>query len=258
MNPLKEVLEQKKAALIADARAYAHKVLMQHRPYPWHDPTLYSNYMKQVAALLRVDVLVLRFDKMLEEELKTNAELVAKMGEKKRQGYALKVFMQDEGIKESTSSLVNTATNTLHVHILTQLPSPQQLLQMSTQAVGAQADFSEEDIENASMYYADWLRSYKDSKVRGLLFDERTGTVKESLYQPILNTASNYHWEIGFRRTDALHFCGFESSIPVLGADFWLKKDAISPQFEHPFFTEIHEDAIPEVVLEKLHAFFHL
>ncbi|BCZ18268.1 hypothetical protein NHP190003_15500 [Helicobacter sp. NHP19-003] len=258
MNPLREVLEQNKTTLIADARAYAHKVLMQHKPYPWHDPTLYSNYMKQVASLLQVDVLVLRFDKMLEEELKNNAELVAKMGEKKRQGYALKVFMQDEGMKEGTSSLVNTATNTLHVHILTQLPSPLRLLQMSAQAVGSNADFSDEDIENASMYYADWLRSYKDSKVRGLLFDERTQKVKESLYQPILNTANNYHWEIGFRRADALHFCGFDAPIPTLDTNFWLDKKAPSPQFAHPFFTEIHEDAIPEVVLEKLHAFFHL
>ncbi|WP_104690607.1 hypothetical protein [Helicobacter heilmannii] len=258
MNPLKEMLEQKKAVLLADARAYAHKVLMQYKPYPWHDPTLYSNYMKQVASLLRMDVLVLRFDKMLEEELKNNTELVAKMGEKKRQGYALKVFMQDEGIKEDTSSLINTATNTLHVHILTQLPSPQQILQMSAEAVGAQADLSDEDIENASMYYADWLRSYKDSKVRGVLFDERNQAVKESLYQPILNTASNYDWQIGFRHTDALRFCGFETPIPLLDTNFWLDKNAPSPQFNSPFFTEIHEDAIPEVVLEKLHVFFHL
>ncbi|WP_235852508.1 hypothetical protein [Helicobacter vulpis] len=260
MNPLQAILHDSQKRLILDARAYAHKVLMQHKPYPWHDPTLYSNYMKQVASLLKADALVLRFDKLLEEELQNNAALVAKMGEKRRSGYALKVFLADEELRAITTSLVNTATQILHVHILTQLPSPLALLEMTAKAVGASQDFEEEHIENAGVYYADWLRSYKDSKVRGLLFDARTHALSESLYQPIVNTAQSYAWLVGFRQEQALHFLGEKDSIPVLDCDFWIDQSqggacAGGACVNRVFFTEIHQNAVPEVVLEKLNEF---
>ncbi|CCF81139.1 hypothetical protein [Helicobacter bizzozeronii] len=257
LNSLKAILDDQSPAqtkIIMDARAYAHKVLMQNKPYPWHDATLYSNYMKQVHSLLQADVLVLRFDKMLEEELKNNHELVAKMGEKQRSGYALKVFMADEGLKEITSSLINTATNTLHISIMTQLPSPLSLLQMTAQAVGKDQDFDDDLIENAGIYYADWLRSYKDSKVTGLLFDERDHTLKPQHYQPITNTASNYDWVVGFRRASVLEFMGYTQPIPILDSAFWLGEKTAPPPAPL-FFTEIHQDAMPEKVLEKLHQF---
>ncbi|MFC3846981.1 hypothetical protein ACFOPX_00310 [Helicobacter baculiformis] len=262
MNPLRDLLQHSQKRLILDARAYAHKVLMQHKPYPWHDATLYSNYMKQVASLLKADALVLRFDKLLEEELQNNSALVAKMAEKSRSTYALKVFMADEELRAITSSLVNTATNTLHVHILTQLPSPLALLKMTAKAVGASQDFEDEHIENAGVYYADWLRSYKDSKVCGLLFDARAFSLSEELYQPIINTASSYGWMVGFREERALHFLGESDSIPVLDSDFWIDKSdggacAGGACVNRVFFTEIHKDAVPEVVLEKLGAFGH-
>lgn len=253
MNPLQDLLGGARPKLIVDARAYAHRVLMQHRPYPWHDATLYSNYMKQVASLLKADVLVLRFDKMLEEELANNKSLVQKMGEKKRSAYALKVFMQDEGIREVTGSLINTATNTLHVHVLTQLPSPLELLKMTARAVGESEEFEEDTLENAGVYYADWLRSYKDSKVKGLLFDERNAHLSPQVYHPITNTATNYHWVVGFRRTTELLFEGSKKPIPVLDSQFWCDREAKSPSLDGALFTEIHQDAIPEVVLEKLH-----
>ncbi|WP_120944934.1 MULTISPECIES: hypothetical protein [Helicobacter] len=260
MNPLQAILHDSQKRLILDARAYAHRVLMQHKPYPWHDPTLYSNYMKQVASLLKADALVLRFDKLLEEELQNNSALVAKMGEKKRSGYALKVFLGDETLRAITTSLINTATQILHVHILTQLPSPLTLLQMTAKAVGASQDFEDEHIENAGVYYADWLRSYKDSKVRGLLFDARPHDLNTSLYQPITNTAQNYAWLVGFRKEQSLEFLSESKSIPVLDSDFWIDQSqggacAGGACVNRVFFTEIHQDAVPEVVLEKLTEF---
>ncbi|WP_104728197.1 hypothetical protein [Helicobacter felis] len=260
MNPLHTLLKDSQKRLIVDARAYAHKVLMQHKPYPWHDPTLYSNYMKQVASLLRADVLVLRFDKLLEEELKNNTSLVAKMKEKTRSGYALKVFMADEELRTITSSLINTATNILHVHVLTQLPSPLDLLKMTARAVGASEEFEEDQIENAGIYYADWLRSYKDSKVCGLLFDARDHAFNLELYKPITNTAEGYGWVVGFRELEALHFVGEKALIPVLDSDFWIDASAGGACaggacVNRVFFTEIHQDAVPEAVLEKLKEF---
>ncbi|WP_264828517.1 hypothetical protein [Helicobacter suis] len=53
------------------------------------------------------------------------------------------------------------------MHILTQLPNPLELLKMTAKAVGASEEFENETIENAAVYCADWLRSYKDSKVSG-------------------------------------------------------------------------------------------
>ncbi|STP12400.1 Uncharacterised protein [Helicobacter mustelae] len=259
LNPLKQILEHpNEKKFFVDAKAYAHKVLMQDKPYPWYDPMLYSNYIKQVASLLKADVLVLRFDNLFEEELNTNKELIEKMSEKTRRGYALKIFLSDERVRDVASALINTVTNIMHVHVLTQLPSPLQLLKLTAKAAGQDdGHFEDNEIENSSVYYADWLRSYKDSKVKGLLFDERSTSLNIEHYMPVKNTADGYDWVIGFRRDAELAFDGFEYGIPVIPSDFWVQEanPGLESYKNKIVFSEIHRDAVPEKVLEKLTLF---
>jgi hypothetical protein len=53
---------------------------------------------------------------------------------------------------------------------------------------------SEDDVESASMYVTDWLRSFAESSIDGLLLEEERGDGQASAqalatYQPVINAA---------------------------------------------------------------------
>lgn len=255
-NKLNELLinkqENRSVQLIMNAEDYAQRVLLQNKPIPWHDATAYANYFGQGVALLKPQATVIPLDKMIMQELAENKKLIVVMGEKQRLGYALKTFMGNEEFKAATGALVLSTVKTQHIPVLLQLPSPLQMMYLTTQAVrpNDEFEFDDNDAENAAMYFADWLRIFKDAPIAGLIFDERKGRIDQEAYRPIINTAEHYGWSVGMRQDDCvIEFCNPKSSILILDTNYWLSGEA-DVEIQGTLFTEIARDAVPEQVLE--------
>lgn len=255
-DKLKSILKgagsgDKKCELIMNAEDYAQRVLLQGKPIPWFDATAYANHLNQTVALLKPQVAVISLDKMIKQELDTNQQLITAMSEKKRKGYALKIFMSNEVFKAAVSTLVTSTVLRQHIPIVIQLPSPLQLLYLTSSVAqpNQENEFDTDDAENAAIYFADWLRALNEAGIAGLIFDEREGEVAKDAYQPILNTAKHYQWVVGVRRDSEILFNDSHIAVPVLRPSFWIsgKSDI---KMSGAVFTEIADNAVPEQVLE--------
>lgn len=254
-NPLRNLLENNHsgtAQLMIDAENYAQKVLLQDKAIPWHEATAYANHLGQTIALLKPSVAVVRLDKMIQQELTDNQTLVGAMGAKSRSIFALKTLMGDENFKAAAGTLVTAVTKTLHLPIAVQLPSSLQMLYLTNRAAqpNSDAEFDDDQAENAAVYFADWLRAFTDADIAGLIFDERDNTVAEEAYQPIKNTAEHYRWCLGVRRDNAVVFSDPQATIAVLPDDYWTTGKG--ENINGVVFSEIAKDAVPEKVLEYL------
>lgn len=238
--------------LMIDAQNYAQTILLQGKAIPWNEPTAYANHLKQTVDLLKPQIVIVRLDMMIKQELAENKTLVSAMGEKSRSGFALKTLMGDEHFKNAVGNLVMTATKMLKIPIAVQLPSPKDILILTTKAAkpDAELDFDDDDAENAAVYFADWLRIFTSANLAGLIFDEQNGAVGEQVYQPIRNTAEHYQWCIGVRRENEVIFSQPQMTIPILPTDYW--KTGQVDNLTGTLFTEIASDAIPEKVLDYL------
>lgn len=240
--------------LIIDATAYARRVLLQDRTLPWQDATAYSNHLHQIQALLQPAVALVPLDLLIEHYLDQHPSLRESMAAQSRPGYAARVLLREENLKQKASEIVFAASKTLRQPILLQLLSPLSLLRQLNQASDFNArglEYDDDDAaETAAVYYSDWLRIFADLGVSGLLFDERSGKASAETYSPVTNAAEHYRWSVGLRSESTVQFLSPAASVPVLEPSFWAG-DA-EPPSGGVFFTEIPADAIPERVLERL------
>lgn len=240
--------------LILDSASYAQKVLLQNSAVPWGDATAYSNHLGQVQALLKSEVALIPLDRMLFTETDSNPALVEAMGARSRTGFAARTLLGDEDLKQKVQALVGTAVKTQRQPVVLHLPSPLALLRHTARAVDSDSDneFDQDDAENAAVYYADWLRTFADLNIAGIIFDERDGAVDEDAYKPIMNTAAHYQWPVGLRQDSEIRFFSAETVVPVLAPGVF-DADAVGGQdTAGVMFAEIPEDAVPEQVLARL------
>ncbi len=254
LNGLRSLLKDANdgvSKLIVDGEDYGQKVLLQEKAIPWHDATAYANHLSQLVALLKPQVAVISLDKMIIQELADNQNLSRAMGEKTRASYALKTFMSHEDFKKAVSALVASSVQTLRIPVIVQLPSPLQMLYLTTSAAQPDTDyeFNDDDAENAAIYFADWLRTFKDNKIAGLIFDERGGKVAEASYQPIRNIAEHYQWVVGMRRAKEIIFIDPKINVAVLPKTYWTSGTS-DIESSGVLFAEILQDAVPEQVLD--------
>lgn len=236
---------------IIDATDYGRHVLLQDREIPWHDATAYSNHLSQLQSLLGSDVALIRLDRMIADELQHNGELVERMGEKSRKGYAARALLTDEDFKAAVRELVNTAGQTQHKPIVLHIPSPKDVLEAADRAVDPDSshEFDDDAVEHAAVYYSDLLRSLGGLDVAGLILDERSGAIADEPLQPMLNTIQHYRWDLGRRGSDGVEFSG-DTQLPVVAADFF-NGNAQAPAGP-AVFVEVPADAVPEEVLARL------
>ena len=171
----------------------------------------------------------------------------------------LRTILADQGarekFKESTDALCESYRDK---PVVLAIPSPKQWIASAyctTKDIDA-VDISWDDAESASMYVADFLRSFSGCGISGLLIRDNTdqgpaSDAEVARYQPVLNVAEHYRWQ------SILDGCP-QNYTP---SSFTALKLSVQDWTQHPSSIEpggtccyvcIPADTIPETVLEKL------
>lgn len=258
-----------------EADAYAGR-LMAGGAVPWLDAVGFIAWQRKAQGLLKSDVVALPLATVCEAWLVANAGLKTAMAEKRRAVYPLKVLLADEALRSHLVELVSGMRAVFSGTPLALIvPSPRvSVAQAYAQAHGADAEVEvgDDEADSASMYIADFLRSFADVGVDILLLDEQglaqpLAASTLACYQTVSNVAEHYRWDLGLRAPDAgvesvegagLSFviaaapmAGIISGASVQSA-FWEGADAPAIPVGGFRFATIPEQAQPERVLERL------
>lgn len=258
-----------------DDLAYSERLLAQGRT-PWHDAAEYVAFRRKAQGLLRSDFVVLPIGAFAEHWVATHADLKAAMASKKRAIVPARTLLADEGLR---AHLVDTLRGLRAAFggasLVLAIPSPRAWVSTAyRQAFGADAEVEVggDEADACAVYVAEFLRSFGDSGVDGVLMEELAGAEPANAeelgwYQPVLNIAGHYRWDIGVRLPTAAAFSGEASGMqfviapkPVAGAanvlalgeGFWAGEAAAAAPVGAFRFATVPTDAVPEKVLERL------
>lgn len=243
--------------LLIDATAYAQRVLLQGKEPPWHEATACANHLRNVQDLLGSQVALVPLDRMMGDEIRSNPELAAAMRARSRPGFAVRTLLADAALKRAANRLVSTLSVLVRVPIVLQLPSPLTLMHATASRASPNAgsvsfEEYEEHAERASVYFADWLRTFAEAGVAGILFDERLRASAAEDYQSVMNVAQHYRWVVGTRGDTEVRFWTPSVVVPVVDWGSLVGRVARGPAADRTIFTEVPEGAVPERVLEVL------
>jgi len=260
-------------ALWLDDTAYSERLMAGGRTN-WLETAEYIAYRRKAAGLLRPDVTVLPVEFVAKAWIDAHPELKEAMGSKKRVIVPLRTLLADEDLRAKLVDLLKGLRAVFGGSPLAlALPSPRKWIALAySQAFGdgATAEFGADEVETAAVYVAEFLRSFSEANVSVVLLQEPADGAalsagELSSYQPILNLAGHYRWDVG------IHFPGpAAASLPgvaftiaaqaidgtptgiITPAAFWA--DGAAPAMPAGGFkyAEIPKDAVPEKVLERL------
>ena len=274
MAALTERLAASGHGLWLDYGAYAGR-LLANGAVPWLDVDAASGWLRKAQSLLKSDVVSLPVAAVAADWLRAHPELVGAMAVKRRNVFALKTLLADEGLRAhlATLALVLRASFAGAPLVLA-LPSPRLWVTLAhAQAhAGETAEVDADAVDGAAAYVADFLRGFAEAGLDGLLLEESGETEPASaedlqLYQAVFNVAAHYRWETGLRlplgRCAAATGLGFVlAPQAVAGARLGLRVPAAFWDGAPPpgcpdggfRFAEIPAGASPEGVLERLAA----
>ena len=203
---------------------------------------------------------LLSLDRLYDHLLQTNARLTSSLSAKTRTGYALRTLLADPETISYVTELATVFSKTQRSPIVLQLPSPMQWLTRTHHFAGTTdaATLDADDADNASMYVADWLRSFAALGLAGVLLDDRTpdGGVEPAVvgldsYSPIANVTEHYGWTLGLRRDEGITLHGAGAAGGIIRSEFWLESDHPLPAGDF-LLGEIPPAAVPEEVLTRI------
>ena len=256
-----------------DAWAYGQQLLNKGSPPPWDDVGAFVSYHRQLQGLVQSDILVVEVENFYENWLQSNTALLAKMGEKRRLGYALRVMLADSAARDQLHEITKAVCNSnSDVPVVLALPSPKRwMANAHCQARKIDdARVSWDDAESASMYVADFLRCFSDCELSAVLLRDaaNTGPVcagDVTRYQPVINVAQHYGWQIVLDGCADNFLASPESGVAVclsqlstkesglkLSDDCWDGASLPSFNDERFWYVTIPQNAVPEQVLELL------
>ncbi len=266
--------EDSRAAVWLDSLVYGRRVILGGAEIPWSRPAEFLNFHRQAHDLLRPSVATLQVGAFYEAWLVVRPEALQSMAGKKRLGFALKQLLADEEPRRLVCELLRVLRSAYSsTPMVVSIPSPRRWvasIHRRANRIDAVA-ISEDDVESASMYVTDWVRSFAESSIDGLLLEEERGNDQTSAqalatYQPVINAAKYYRWALGvlsqgthyaqgplegvdFLITDA--DCEADITGRVLPDSFWAGENP--PMLRKGFYyLRVPEDALPERVLERL------
>lgn len=270
------------SALWLDSTAYAGRLLAGGR-IPWLDATACAAWQRKAQGLLHSDVLAVPLAEPIAAWLAANRELAEAMAAKPRTTYALKTLLADEALRAHLVALVAALRGAVGaLPLVLQLPSPRRWIALAHAQAHGGAEVPQigaDEIDSAAVLVADFLRSFGESAVDGLLLDEAAGdepadAEQLAWYQPVLNVAAHYRWDVGLRLPEAVAFAGAVAGYayviaprvlsgaapaPLAGLSvpeaFWRAGTAAptpaAGRFRH---AQIPADSVPEQVLERIAA----
>lgn len=264
-----------KPLLWLDDLAYSDRLLANGKT-PWHDAAEYVAFRRKAQGLLRPDFVVVPVGAFAAHWVATHADLKVAMAAKKRAIVPARTLLADEGLR---AHLVETLRGLRAAFsgapLVLAIPSPRAWVSEAyRQAFGAEAEVEVggDEADACAVYVAEFLRSFGDSGVDGVLMEELAGAEPANAeelgwYQPVINIAGHYRWDIGVRLPTAAAFSGEAGGLQfviapkavtgaanglALGDAFW-NGEAAAPAPAAGFrFATVPAEAVPEKVLERL------
>jgi len=245
---------------------------------PWFDQAEFAAFYGKAQALLRSDVTILSLEPLAGAWIAQESSVRDVMRSKRRPGFPLRSLLQDAGLRTHIQQAIQPLrlSHPRQPLVLT-LPSPRRWLSCAYRAAyGEDLDAAvagdADEIDEASMFVADFLRTFGESGIAAVLLIESPAgapaTEEElALYGPLVNQARHYRWQIGL--LDPAPAAPL-SMIP--GLDFWvapsLSKDMrggvlIADEFwaggdpppvaeGHFRYATLAENLKPEIVIRQL------
>ena len=266
-------------AMWVDAWDYGKQLLNKGQPQPWHDIAAIIAHIKQLQSLVNSDILTVDVGDFYKEWLRTHTTLLHAMGDKRRLGYPLRTMLADQGARQQLKDIIDALCESyLDRPVVLAIPSPKQWIASAYCAAKEinTVDISWDDAESASMYVADFLRSFSECSISGLLIRDNTdqgpaSDVEVARYQPVLNVAKNYRWQsildgcpenyvpnpntgisFSLRRSQQYQQSNSALTALKLSTQDWPQHPSSVQQGNACYYVCIPADAIPETVSEKL------
>lgn len=273
MASFKEQLSAGQKILWLDYIDYAAR-LMSGGQVPWLNSAELIAWFRKAQGLLKSDVVALPVGRIAAAWVEKNAALAARMREKKRVLHPLKTLLADDSLRAHiTETLAGMRASLQGSTLALAIPSPRRWIGEAYALAHCSADDAEigdDETDSASMYLADFLRSFGDSGLDVLLIEETAASEPRSaeqfdLYRPVANIAAHYRWALGLQQPEAA-WDGADSALDfvlapqmqsgrstgvVLPEAFWAGETSISAVFR---YAKVPEQTNPEIVLERLSA----
>lgn len=263
-------LAAEQTPLWIDAWDYGGAVLARGGEPPWLDVGELVAWHRQLQSLVSSDIVVIELASFYRSWLQYAPALRDAMAAKKRLGYALRTLLADPGSRAHLGEIVEALAGLYSDRpVLLALPSPKQWMAIAYCQAHAidDVEVSWDDAESASMYVADYLRNFAACGIAGLLLRDTDGPASDAdtaRYQPVLNVAEHYRWQVVLDGASAHYrpgpaqgvaFCLADSpgehSCPKVSLDKWQGSAEQKPAF---WYLNIPATAVPELVLERLQA----
>lgn len=253
-----------------EATDYAGR-LLAGGAIPWFDVAEFLAWQRKTQGLLRADVVVLPLGALVAAWVNRDGDLVLQMRSKQRATWPLKVLLSHEPLRAHISQILNGLRASYRdAPLALAMPSPRLWVAETLEATGGTATIGEDEVDTASVYVADFLRTFGESGLDAVLLEESArsepGSVAEvAWYQPVINVAGHFRWDLGLRLPVAAAYGGGEAGLGFLvaprvlpgqpcgvavGEAFWAEGSAPSDGAFH--FADVARDHQPEQVLDRL------
>ncbi len=257
-----------------DAWRYGEKLLNRGEPAPWNDVGQLVSFAGKLQDLVASDVLMVEVRPFYDYWLQRNPELLEAMAEKRRLGYPLRTLLADQAARSLFHEHVEALCRTnSQLPVLLAMPSPRQWMAWAhCRSRGVESvEVSWDDAESAAMYLADYLRTFADCALSGVLLRDAAGSGPRDLsevarYQPVVNVAKHYQWHVVLDTGDDAGMTFPDADrMSVLGSDIaglsgvratagLVGQGEASPRGKAGCYcyVQVPETAVPESVLEHL------
>ncbi|MDB5986882.1 MAG: hypothetical protein JWR16_1935 [Nevskia sp.] len=259
-----------------DYTAYAGKLLANNK-IPWLDVTNFISWQRKAQGLLKADVVPVPLAPLIEAWLAAHPELAKAMGEKKRALFPLKALLADAALRAHLVDLLGSLRSSFgKLPMALVLPSPRRWIALAYAQANGSADgidIGADEVDSASVYVADFLRAFGEIGINALLLEEaadnQPSVAELEWYQPVINVAAHYRWDVGLRLPGAAADLGKGGGLgfviataPIAGVPtgvaaapaFWTGAAAPACPAGGFRFAEVPADANPEKVLDLLGA----
>jgi hypothetical protein len=214
-----------------DAAAYGRARLLGGGDLPWQTPAELTSFFGKTQAMFGSDAILADVADVFAQRAAADQDLRTAMAARSRPGYALRTLLGDERARADAADAVGALAATKGaVPLVLTVPAPGRwLAAAAAQAHPGAGPPEAGQAETAAMYSADFLRTFGDIGVDGLLLDEGpvpAGQLTDpEAYRPVLNVAEHYGWPVLIRAEAAAAW----PHGPVPGVALWIGAAAPAP-----------------------------